>query len=210
MKQLTRQAYYNDLFSAFSLFVTGLLCMPALLFNPSTELRAAQFVFFWFLCGVFGKKNNPLITISVILFIVIFNLTAPYGRVLFSIGIFRITHGALMTGIHRAVTLQGLFMLSKLCIRGDLKIPGSIGSLAAKSLRYFNMIMESKKRITIKNFINDIDQLLMDIMTMDKGREENDPNPASKTTQKTRPAGFIILALIVIVSWLPFAYRCLA
>ena len=210
MKLLSRQAYYNTLFGATSLFVMGLLCMPALLFNPSTEWRIVQFLFYWFLCWVFGKKSNPLITITIIFFIVIFNLIAPYGRVLYSIGVLKITQGALEIGIHRAITLAGLVMLSKLCIRGDLKIPGSIGSLVADSLQYFNIIMESKKRITIKNFINDIDQLLIDISNKEETEEISVlPTPAGVLSAKTKPGGFLILSVIVILSWLPFAYGCL-
>ena len=208
MKLLSRQAYYNTLFGATSLFIMGLLCMPALLFNPSTEWRIVQFLFFWFLCWVFGKKNNPLITITVIFFIVIFNLIAPYGRVLYSIGVLKITQGALEIGIHRAITLAGLVMLSRLSIRGDLKIPGSFGSLVADSLHYFNIIMESKKRITINNFIADIDQLLIDISNKGKTEEISViPVPAAVVSSQTKPGGFLILLVIVILSWLPWVYN---
>ena len=97
---------YERLFSARVLFIAGLVAIPAMLLNPFPEFRITQFLFFWFLCWLSGKRNNPLITITVILVIVAFNLLVPYGQVLYSIGKFRITWGALFMGIQRAVTLQ--------------------------------------------------------------------------------------------------------
>ena len=201
--RLRRQKVYEGLFSARTLCIAGLLAMPALLFNPIPLMRVVQFLFFWLLCWIAGKKNNPLITITVILVIVAFNLLVPYGRVLYSIGSFRITLGALMTGIQRAVTLQGLIMLSRLSVRRDLKFPGSFGELLGNSFRYFALIMDSKKRITRKNFMEDIDKLMMDMS------EEEPAAPAAShaaPASKTKSMGFVILILAALLSWLPWLF----
>ena len=145
-----RISFYNSIFSASALFIAGLFIMPALLFNPSTEYRVLQFLFFWFLALLCGKKTNPVFTILMIVFIVAFNLIIPYGRVLYSIGVFKITSGALSAGIHRAITLAALIMLSKLTIRQDLKIPGTFGEILGDSLRMFYVIM-SRKQIAGSN-----------------------------------------------------------
>ena len=202
--RLRRQKIYEDLFSARILCFTGFLIMPAILFNPVLQSRIIQFLFFWFLCWLAGKKNNPLITIFVILGIVAFNLLVPHGRVLYTIpvptGTFRITLGALMLGIHRAVTLQGLIMLSRLLIRRDLKIPGSFGQLIGESLRIFAKIMDTKHRITRKNFMADIDRLMLELS---EDGEQSSLEPCSPAI-KTKTTGFIILAAVVILSWLPW------
>ena len=218
-----RRKIYERLFSARALCIAGLLAMPALLFNPSPLLRVVWFLFFWFLCLLAGKKNNPLITIMVILGIVAFNLIMPYGRILYSIGTFHITLGALMTGIHRAATLEGLVMLSRLSIRPDLKIPGGFGALVGESFRFFAIIMDSKKRVTRKNFMGDIDQLMIDLSDEGtrKAPADASPNPVTHpnaeiqapkheeaipvTQTQTKAAGFIILAIVVILSWLILA-----
>lgn len=195
-----RRYIYEDLFSARALFITGLIIMPALLFNPSTGFRASQFIFFCFLSWLAGKKNNYIITISVILGIVGFNLIVPFGQVIFSIGIFRITSGALVMGIHRAVTVSGLIMLSRCTVRHDLKIPGLFGELLSESFRIFSDIMNRKHHITRKNFIADIDKLMLEISN-DSGE-----TPVSGTISRTKPAGFVILAVITLLSWLPLVY----
>ena len=111
------------------LFLAGLFMTAAFLVNPSTLLRAVQFVLFWFYAYWRGKRNRLLITLSVMGGILLFNLLVPYGRVLAAFGPFRITQGALLGGLHKALTLEGLILLSKASIRTDLCLPGFFGSL---------------------------------------------------------------------------------
>jgi len=195
-----RQKAYEGLFGAQALCIAGLAIMPAMLFNPSTLLRVLQFLFFWFLAWLSGKKNNPLFTMLVIIGIVAFNLIIPFGRVLFSIGAFKITAGALATGIHRAVTLEGLIMLSRVTVRRDLKIPGPFGELVGESFRIFSLIMNQKQRVTRKNLIGDIDQMMIEL----SGDNGEAPQSEAVPALRTRPAGFAILVAAVILSWLPF------
>jgi heptaprenyl diphosphate synthase len=168
------------------------------LFNAHTQFRVFQFLLFWLLAWLSGKKNNPLFTIVVMLGIVAFNLIIPFGRVLFSIGTFRITEGALVTGIHRAVTLEGLIMLSRVTIRRDLKIPGLFGELVGESFRIFSLIMNQKQRITRKNLIGDIDQMMIELSGDGGEAVQGEAVPALRT----RAAGWVIIAVVVVVSWL--------
>ena len=195
-----RRQIYEKLFSARALCIAGFLIMPALLFNPNVLFRIFQFLFFWFLAWLSGKKNNPFFTFLVILGIVVFNLIMPYGQVLFSLGIFKITSGALMTGIQRAVTLEGLIMLSRFTIRQDLKIPGLFGELIGESFRIFSVMMNTRQHITRKNLIADIDRLMLDLSA--------DTAEASQSAivpiHGTQPAGYIILAVVVTLSWFPW------
>jgi heptaprenyl diphosphate synthase len=217
-----RRRVYEGLFSARVLCIAGFLIMPALLFNPNTFFRLLQFFFFWFLAWLSGKKNNPLMTIIIILGVVFFNLLVPYGQVLFSAGIFKITIGALVAGIHRAVTLEGLIMLSRVSIRQDLKIPGGFGELIGESFRLFAVIMDSRQRISRKNLTGDIDALMLELSedtpanpgTLPTATGETaTPTATGKTAaenpvpkQGTTAAGFIILALVVFLSWLPLIF----
>jgi heptaprenyl diphosphate synthase len=171
--------------------------MPALLFNPDTVCRIAQFILFWFLAWLSGKKNNPGLTILVLLGITVFNLLVPYGRLLASWGIFRITEGALMAGLRRAVTLEGLIMLSRTAIRRDLRFPGSFGALIGESFRLLALIRDRKQSITRKNWMGDIDRLMIELS------EESASvcGPAGGTSRTTR-SGIIILILVFITAWL--------
>jgi heptaprenyl diphosphate synthase len=173
--------------------------MPALVFNPNPYFRVLQFLFFWFLAFLAGKRNNPLITILIILGIVAFNLLAPYGRVLFSRGLFRITEGALLAGIQRGVTLEGLIMLSRAAIRRDLRLPGSFGKLIGESFRILAFVQERKNTITRKNFVQAIDNLMIEL-----SETEELCIPAAEKRRRPAAAGRIILAAAVILAWLPW------
>jgi len=195
----SRSKVFANLFGSKALCATGIVIMPSLVFNPNTLHRVLLFLFFWFLVWLAGKKNNPLFTILVILGIVAFNLIVPYGQVLFSIGAFKITRGALAAGIHRAVTLEGLIMLSRLAISAELKLPGSFGELIGDSFRIFSVIMNQKHRVTRKNLIADIDNLLFEL---DGSTTQAIPLD-SASQHRTKPVGFVILAATAILSWLP-------
>jgi len=204
--RIKRQIASDNLFSARALFITGLIIMPAVLFNPFTVFRIFAFVAFWFLAWLTGRKNNPLITLAVILCIVLFNLITPYGQVLYSIGNFKITAGALSIGIHRAVTLGALIMISRVTIRRDLRIPGLFGELIGESFRLFSVILNQKHRITRKNLITDIDNLMVELSAdgcVNSGTET--AATAAAPALKTKPVGFVMIAIVTIISWLPIA-----
>jgi heptaprenyl diphosphate synthase len=177
--------------------------MPALVFNPNPYCRVVQFLFFWFLAWMAGKRNNPLVTILIVLGIAAFNLLVPYGRVLFARGMFRITEGALLAGIQRGVTLEGLIMVSRIAIRRDLRLPGSFGKLIGESFRILAFVQERKGAITRKNFVRDIDTLMIDLsgaeaLCMETG------NGRLPGRAKPPAAGRLILAAAVVLSWLPW------
>ena len=192
--------FYKNIFGAKALFIAGLAILPAVLFNPSVEYRCLQFLFFWVLAVISGKKTNFLFTVLITAFIIVFNLLIPYGKVLFSVGAFKITSGALEAGVFRAVTLQALVMLSKVTIRNDLKLPGAFGQLLSSSLQYFSVILNRKHRITGKNLIADIDTLMFEL-----GGERI--SQADTAAIKTKPAGYVILIVAVIISWLPWIVK---
>ena len=189
--------FYNVIFSAKALFIAGLIIIPAVLFNPSAEYRCLQFLFFWLLALLCGKKTNPVFTILITIFIIAFNLIIPYGRVLYSIGDFKITSGALEAGIHRAVTLQALVMLSKLTIRNDLILPGAFGQLLSSSLRYFAVIIGKKHRINSKNLIASIDTLMLEL-------NEEKFLSSDTAAKKTKTIGYVLIVIVILLSWLPW------
>jgi heptaprenyl diphosphate synthase len=209
--RMIRQEYAQKLFSSRALCIAGLCAMPALVFNPSPVWRVFQFLFFWFLAWLSGKKNNPLITILIILGILLFNLLVPYGRVLFTLGAFRITEGALLAGLQRGVTLEALVMLSRFSIRRDLRLPGAFGQLLGESFRIFGLIMDRKRIITRGNLMAGIDALLIELSETPPeegagGRAARDaaPQPGEGILPGKRgPGGRFLLVAVVSLAWLP-------
>jgi heptaprenyl diphosphate synthase len=216
--------------------MAGLCMMPALLFNPSTEGRILQFLWFWALSALAGKRNNPAVTILVMLGITAFNLLVPYGRVLFSLGGFNVTSGALLAGLRRGATLEGLFMLSRLTIRRDLRLPGGFGTLLGESFRIFSLMTEREGRgapaalpdsapaqagrVSLRGrleaVIGRIDGLMLELDPPEAAPEAGpafgpasgrDTPPAGAEGRRHSPLpGIAILAAAVIAAWLPWVF----
>jgi len=192
-----RENFCAKNFSSLDLAIAGLCMIPALLLNPDNLMRVVQFFFFFLIAWLSGKKINPLITLVVMLAIVFFNLLVPYGELLFSIGSFRITSGALMAGLQRAVTLEGLFMLSRCCVRSDLAFPGAFGKIAGESLRVFSRLTEAKNLFNRKDWVVTLDGLLT-------GYAQAAPGEIKDESGKSHSLlGRIILAIVVMFAWLP-------
>ncbi|MDR0709653.1 MAG: hypothetical protein LBF77_06275 [Spirochaetaceae bacterium] len=200
-----RREWFDGLFPGKALFAAAIIVMPALLFNPNTWTRILQFFFFWFLAWLSGRKNNPFITVLTILVIVFFNLLVPYGKVIASLGPFRITIGALLAGIHRAVTLEALIMLSRAAIRPYLRFPGVFGEILGESFRIFGQIMERGIAVKDGGVAAGIDRLMLEL----SAELSSKAAPGVSADRKTiSPPALVCLVLTVLLSWLPlFLYR---
>jgi heptaprenyl diphosphate synthase len=131
--QSKKEERKGGLFLSGDLFLAGAVMSLLFLFNRSTMMRIVQFLFFWGLAWMGGKKTRPLVTALVMLGIILFNLFPPYGRVLAQWGPLSLTQGSLLGGLHRAVTLEGLILLSGVTVRRDLRLPGVLGGLLGES-----------------------------------------------------------------------------
>jgi heptaprenyl diphosphate synthase len=204
-----RRRRYESLFSSRDLFIAGLIMMPALLLNPNPVYRLGQFLLFWFFAWLCGKKNNPLITLLIIIFITAFNLLIPYGEVLYSLGKFKITIGALVSGLTKAITLEGLIMLSRVTIRQDLRLPGSLGRLIGDSFRIFEELTEKKGVIDRKNIAGSLDKLLFEL-SKDKDNAASgaalppDARAPEKKRNHSAVAGYCILAFVILLVCFPY------
>ncbi|MDR2135535.1 MAG: hypothetical protein LBO76_02865 [Treponema sp.] len=161
-------------------------------------------------------------TLSVIAGIVLVNLLVPYGRVLAEIGPLHITAGSLADGLRKAVTLEGLVMLSAAVISGrppsgvfaSRRKPGRtpprpapfrpvavFGRLLGESLSVFAALREGRARVRPGHVIDDVDTLLM-------GMER--PPPAERNAPAAEPvagrlwlaAGLLITAALMALPFL--------
>jgi heptaprenyl diphosphate synthase len=158
-----RRRIWEKTFKSGDLFIAVLVMIPFFLLNSSLLWRSIQFLLFWFFSFLRGKKNRPLVTLLVITVIVLFNLQSPYGKVLADFGFFRITQGSLISGLHKALSLEGLIMLSHAGISPNLRIPGAFGKLLSSSLTMFEHMSERQRLITRQHPIEDIDTLLLEL-----------------------------------------------
>jgi heptaprenyl diphosphate synthase len=184
-----RRRRWDSLFDRRELLIAGLPAALLFLCNPSTLGRGGQFLFFWFCAWASGRKNRPLITLLVIAGVVFVNLLAPYGRILAEIGPFSVTTGSLAMGFRRGITLEGLFMLSAVLIRGgttERRDNGAAGQrsggAAGRGLGAFRRLLEESLAVFARlsnggglirpgRFVEDLDGLFL-------GME--DPAPAER------------------------------
>jgi len=165
------------------------------LFNRSLEIRIAQFLFFCLLALVFGKKLNLFITLLFMLGIVFFHLLAPFGKVLASFGPLRITQGSLYAGIDKALTVSGLVILSRTCVKSDLKLPGTIGSLLGESLRMLELMRERRGMIKRKQIISGLDKIMLEMETINP-----DDTVKNQERKKINVKSILLLSAMVLIT----------
>jgi heptaprenyl diphosphate synthase len=116
-------------------FYAGLGAAAIYLLIPWLAVRAVLFVLFWIAALILGKKTRPVLILLVILAVTACNLFPPYGKVLLTLGPLTITLGSLLGGLRKALTLEGLIMLSKVFIPDSgVWLPGPFGRLLGESL----------------------------------------------------------------------------
>lgn len=168
IRRMRRREQWNKLFSAPLLFTAGIIPAAALIFSPSLQVCAIIFLALCVLAWISGKKTNILLTIFVMAGIVFFNLLVPNGKVLFETGPLRITQGSLSAGLRKALTLEGLVLLSGACVKSDLRLPGRFGLLLAESFTLLEKMRARKNKIRRGRVIEGIDNLLLE-MEADSG-----------------------------------------
>jgi heptaprenyl diphosphate synthase len=177
------------------LFGAGLLMAVIFILSP-LPARAAQFLLFCVLARLMGKKINPLITLAVMAGIVFFNLLAPYGKVLAVLGPLRITQGSLFAGMEKALTLEGLLMLSRACIARDLRLPGTIGFLLGESLRILELMRHKKGLIRRGRVIAGIDRMIQDI----EAGDSTEPDAPRAAPQRSAKSILLLSAVILLTA----------
>jgi heptaprenyl diphosphate synthase len=223
-----RRGRWDQCFVNSDLIIAGCIALPLFLFNPSTWGRAGQFLLFWFGAWASGKKNRPLLTLSIIAGVVFVNLLAPYGRVLAEIGPLSITAGSLDGGLRKGLTLEGLLMLSSAVIRGRAaagmsggpaaqapsagadrsrigrvyrRIRGGIAAfcrLLAGSLAAFTVLDEGRRFIRPGCFIEDLERLLRD--TLDNPPQDDAVRSPENKAPSRRNRGRALLALGILTA----------
>jgi heptaprenyl diphosphate synthase len=190
-RRTKRREIAAELLSSRDLAIAGFLAGLCFLFNPSLTGRALQFVLFWFTAWLSGRKNNAVLTLLVFLGVILSGLAVPSGKVLAQAGIFRLTQGALLQGLRRALTLEGLIMLSRSSVRPDLRLPGPLGGLLAESFCVLERMTREKRSIRRKHIIGDLDNLLLEL-----GAASSPPHHR----ERSKPPGLAILAAALFIT----------
>jgi len=198
-----KAARYDALFAPWLLAGAGALVSVAFLFQKSLFLKILLFILFLIIAKASGKKVSLLTTLFVSLGIVLANLLVPLGRVIAKIGPLMITETALVEGIEKAITFEGLIYISKASIRQGLNLPGRFGSIVAAAFVYYDRIIEYRGKIHAASLFDDVDQLMLKIASSASGAEGDGPQSAAAAPKPV--GGYILAGFAVLLSFAALA-----
>jgi heptaprenyl diphosphate synthase len=147
------------------LFILALLCFIPFLFLKNLILIWMGTAVFCVMVLLKKGKTRILPSFFVTLGITFFALLSPYGKILFRIGSFKITQGALESGLHRSGILTGMVFLSQFAVSRNLKFPGTVGTFLSAMFSVFEELTAEPLSFTKKNVITAIDNRLNEIWT---------------------------------------------
>ena len=206
-----RKKKAEALFAPGSLALAGIIAMFAFFFAEGLGAKAIMLCLFAFAAWAMGKRFSLVTTLSVSLGIIAANLLVPSGLVLAELWGFRITKGALMEGIGKALTFEGLMYLSKASIMPGLRLPGRLGRIVAAAFTYYDKVIEYKGRIRASSLALDSDDMMLLVWESGEGRAGDSGSEASAPaaiggsaatgSPATRRKGLAILVLAVAAAW---------
>jgi heptaprenyl diphosphate synthase len=192
-----------------TLFVAGALLFPAFLFQRDLGLRCFQVVLFFLLAGLSGRRLRIVQNLILAAGVIAFSLAARNGLVLAApLGV-PITDVSLRGGVARATALVGMIALSQFSVRPDLRLPGTVGGLIARTLFYFEKIMAEGRKIRRSSVLQDIDEVLLSIYSRPDAVPDGKPAGSDVPTAASTPAGLAVLGAIVAANWAALAYTVL-
>lgn len=194
-----RKQRFENLFSPWAAALAGAAVAVLFLFEETLAVKATLFALFAAAAIFAGKKISFVTTILVAAGIILTNLLVPSGRVLARLGPLTVTQFALTEGIMKALTFEGLMMLSKASIIQGLKIPGRLGGIVGSAFLYYDRIIEYKGNIRAATLSADADAMMSAVWEKDSLRGEaraGAESPAGPAPAKAW-AGHIILILSV-------------
>jgi heptaprenyl diphosphate synthase len=145
------------------LFLAGAVLIVAFLLQGSLYVRVGQVLLFAFLAVLAGKRIRWGYFIIMVSSITLFNLLTPVGQVLFELGPWPITRGALEQGLLKGFAIVGLVFISLTAVRPDLELPGTFGGMLARLFYYFEQILDARKRVKASALVGSLDEILFDM-----------------------------------------------
>jgi hypothetical protein len=182
------------------LFLTGILVIACFLLQQNLIVRIVQVGLFAGIAVLAGKRIRFGYFIIMVTSITVFNLMTPVGEVLLTVGPIVITRGALRQGLMKGFAIPGLVFISLFAVRPELKLPGRLGGLIARLFFYFEHLLEGRKRIQLKRFVDSIDELLLDLLETTKDTLPDSPALAANPSGSAATTGVGYLFVIILAA----------
>lgn len=144
--------------------------MIGFLFLKSVPIVWGCVVLFYIFAMIKRKGRVKLMpSVFITLTVTVFALFNPFGRVLFTLGKFRITEGALLSGLHRSGILCGMVFLSQIFVSKRIKLPGKAGVLVSNVFIILDTLGQKRIKFEKGKIIESIDNRLCEIWNKERG-----------------------------------------
>lgn len=120
-------------------------------------------ILFFILASIKRKKVHFLPSLVITLSITFFALLSPHGKVLLTLGNFKITQESLILGLKKSGILVGMVFLSQSIISPRIKLPGKAGAFLREVFYWLEKLTDVKLNFKTKNIIETIDSRLCEI-----------------------------------------------
>ena len=191
-----RKRRFASLFSPWAAALAGAVVAMAFLFEQSLPVKAGFFLFFIVAAYLAGKRFSLVTALVVSTGIVLTNLLVPSGKVIARLGPLAITQFALTEGIMKALTFEGLMLLSKATIMQGLKLPGKLGGIVGSAFLYYDRIIEYKGKVRASTLSADADAMMIRVWeeeSLAAGGAAKSENPAGPPPARAKTGNFILI-----------------
>ena len=144
-------------------FFLSILFIPFVLLVNNIFVSFSVCFLFFILILITKKKVRLLPSLLLIISIVFFSILQPSGKLLFSVANFHITLGSILLGLEKSFKLLSMVYISQYAINKNLKVNGRMGMFFNEILAYFDKLTTSGKSFNIKNSIESIDKILLEV-----------------------------------------------
>ena len=155
--------------------ISGAFIITGILLSQSLILRLFITIFVIILALKSGRKFRLLPNVILLITISLAHTLSPNGLVIFSVGSYSITLGALSIGANKALLLISFIYASHYIMSTRVQIPGKLGAIISLQFYYFDRLTTKWHKIEKKRpLIGAIDELLLSI------EEDNDEMTINK------------------------------
>lgn len=113
-------------------------------------------------------KVKILPSVFITIFITLFALLSPTGKILYAFGKFVITEDALLLGLRKSATLVGMVFLSQFAISPRLELPGKVGKFMQEVFSIFDSLTSERIKFRRGHIIASLDARLCELMKFRK------------------------------------------
>lgn len=154
----SKQGFFNA--PAFRA-AAGFAFLGVLLFSDNPAIQGVVVAAAAVLLICDGGKISPVPALVMTAGIIGFNLLTPFGKVLYQPFGLPITEGALLSGIQKALTVEGMLFISRWMMKSGFRLPGKPGELIARVLSILGYLTARKSRFDPKEPIASIDRIML-------------------------------------------------